>query len=264
MARIYPICSSSGGNSTFIGTGGHGILVDAGCSFKALKTALELIDVKLDDKNIEAVFITHEHIDHVKGLEQLIKHTKIPLFASEGTIRALRESGKVPADVSVFDAGEGYKSAAFQVSAFKTSHDAADSVGFKIYFKDESFGICTDTGIITEEADKALRGCRTVLLESNHDVDMLRINPNYHPALKRRILGETGHLSNVQCAEEAVKLVSNGTRHLILGHLSRENNTPETARKCTQNALIKNGFREERDFTLNIAPVTATGEYIAV
>lgn len=262
MARIYPICSSSSGNSTFIGTRGHGILVDAGCSFRALKLALEIIDT--DISGIEAVFITHEHTDHIKALEQIIKHTEIPVFATVKTAEALKTAAKIPQDTPVYDPRGGYKSAAFEVSCFDTSHDAADSVGYKIRFGEETFGICTDTGVVTDEAKKALRGCRTVLLESNHDVEMLRRNPNYHADLKRRILSDAGHLSNDACAEFAAELISGGTRNLILGHLSQENNSPDTAAGCTRRYLESRGFVEERDYTLNVAPVSSSGEYIAV
>ncbi len=262
MARIYPICSSSSGNSTFIGTRGHGILVDAGCSFRALKGALELIDTELSQ--VEAVFITHEHIDHIRALEQMIKHTKIPIFATVETAKALKAEGKIPEETPVYDSRGGYKSAAFEVSCFKTSHDCADSVGYKVKFGGDTFAVCTDTGIVTEETKKALRGVKTVLLESNHDVEMLRRNTRYHADLKRRILSDVGHLSNDACAEYAAELVRAGTRNLILGHLSKENNTPETAAGCTRRFLESKGFIEERDFTLNVAPVSSSGEYIAV
>lgn len=261
MSRIYPICSSSSGNSTFIGTRGHGIIVDAGCSFRALKNALSLIGTKLDESGIEAVFLTHEHSDHIKGVEQLVKQTKIPIFASEGTLKAVFPHGTA---ARVFNAGEGYRSADFEVSAFRTSHDSAMSVGYKIRFGEDYFGVCTDTGIVTAEAEKALLGCGTVLLESNYDEEMLRKNLNYPPDLKRRISGEFGHLSNNACAEFALRLVKSGTRNLILGHLSRENNTPNTAKKCVEKYLSAHGYTAERDYTLFVAPVTATGEYIAV
>lgn len=262
MARIYPICSSSMGNSTFIGTRGHGILVDVGCSFRALNNALDLIDTKLE--NIEAVFITHEHIDHIKGLEQVLKHTKIPVFAPELSAAQMKSDGKIPRDAEIFNAREGYKSAAFEVSCFETSHDSADSVGYRIVYNKELFGVCTDTGFVTEEAKKALGGCTTVLIESNYDEEMLRKNPNYPPLLKRRIMGDGGHLSNSGCAEFCEKLVRGGTRHLILGHLSQENNTPATAKNCVKSFLEQRGLFEDRDFTLSAAPVMTSGEYIAV
>ena len=263
MARIYPICSSSEGNSVFIGTRGHGVLVDVGCSFRALKNALELIDTNLG--GIEAIFLTHEHYDHVKGLEQIVKHTSIPVFASLGTAQALKAGGKLPQDAVIYDIlAAGYRSAAFSVSAFRTSHDAAESVGYVVEYNGAGFGVCTDTGIVTEQAEAALKGCRAVLLESNHDPDMLRKNMRYSFELKRRILSDKGHLSNRSCGEFAERLVRGGTSHLILGHLSKENNTPDTAYSCTCELLQKRGLYVERDFTLDIAPVFTEGQFVAV
>lgn len=236
--------------------------MDAGCSFRALNNSLGLIDTAMS--GIEAVFITHEHVDHIKGLEQIIKHTDVPIFATSATADALRENGKIPAGAAIYDARGGYRSASFEVSCFKTSHDAADSVGYKIRYGGECYGVCTDTGYVTEDAAAALKGCLAVLLESNYDEDMLRRNPNYPPLLKARILGERGHLSNVLCAEFAEKLIRGGARHLILGHLSRENNTPATAKGAAKRYLAERGLAEERDFTLNVAPVQTAGEYIAV
>lgn len=265
MARIYPICSSSEGNSTFIGTRGHGILIDAGCSFRMLKNSLEYIGT--DFSGIEAVFITHEHIDHVRGLEQIIKHTNVPVFAASGTISALKSDSRrpLPDTARLYDiSAEKYHSAAFEVSPIKTSHDAADSVGYLVHYYGRKLAVCTDTGKVTDDMRTKLSGCEAVLLESNYDVEMLRKNPKYHIDLKRRILGEKGHLSNNACAEFAEQLVRGGTKHLILGHLSRENNTPQTAFSCTADHLHRQGLRIERDFTLNIAPVTTDGHFIAI
>ncbi len=265
MARIYPICSSSTGNCTFIGTKGHGILIDDGCSFASLKNALSLIDTEIN--NIEAIFITHEHIDHVKGLSVLAKHTKIPVFASAGTIGALlaNTNTPLPENIRLYDIfEESYKSAEFEVTAFHTPHDTPESVGYVINYNDLRIGVCTDIGNVTEEVEKALLGCHAVLLESNYDMDMLRRNPNYSAALKRRILSDTGHLSNDAAAEFAEKLVNSGTTRLILGHLSRENNTPNTAYSCTCSYLQKKGMKLGSDFTLDIAPVITEGQYIAL
>ncbi len=263
MARLYPVCSSSSGNCTFIGTAGGGVLVDVGCSFRVLKSALSYIDTELS--GIEAVFVTHEHSDHIAGLAQIIKHTNIPIFASAGTIAALLSSGRLPDNARFYDINsEGYESARFKVSAFKTSHDAAESMGYIINYTGRTFGVCTDTGIVTEQARAALRGVETVLLESNYEPELLRKNPKYPADLKRRILGDRGHLSNNACAEFAEELVKNGTRHLVLGHLSRENNTPRTAYARTCEYLHGHGLETERDYTLDIAPVNTQGHYIAV
>lgn len=261
--RLYPICSSSEGNSLFIGTRGHGILIDAGCSFRALKNALSLIDTDLNE--IEAVFITHEHTDHIKGLDQIIKHTSIPVFATPGTAERLISGGKLPADARIFDiTKEDYVSADFRVRAFETSHDAAQSVGYSVTYMGRRVGVCTDTGVVTPQAEAALLGCEAVLLESNHDVDMLRRNMRYGFELKKRILGDKGHLSNDTAARFAEKLVRSGTRHIILGHLSRENNTPDTALSCTRSHLERCGFIEERDYTISAAPPSTEGQFTAL
>ncbi|MBQ9947648.1 MAG: MBL fold metallo-hydrolase [Oscillospiraceae bacterium] len=265
MARIFPICSSSSANCTFIGTKGHGILIDDGCSFRSLKNSLELIETSVDQ--IEALFITHEHIDHVKGLSVLAKNTKIPIFASEGTIKALQSDPHctLPDNVMLFDIfKEGYQSAEFEVRAFHTPHDTPESVGYVINYNDIRIGVCTDVGTVTEEMEKNLIGCDAVLLESNYDTDMLRRNVNYSPALKRRIASDMGHLSNSAAAEFAEKLVKSGTTRLILGHLSRENNTPNTAFSCTCSHLQKKGMKAGSDFTLDIAPIVTEGQYIAL
>lgn len=265
MARIYPICSSSSGNCTFIGTKGHGILIDDGCTFSALKGALSMIDTEIT--NIEAVFITHEHIDHIKGLSVLAKHTDIPIFASAGTIAQLKSNPKtpLPENARLFDIfEEAYKSDEYEVSAFHTPHDTPESVGYRINYNGMNIAVCTDIGIVTEEIEKNLLGCEAVLLESNYDVDMLRRNPNYSAILKRRIASECGHLSNDDAAEFAEKLIRNGTTRLILGHLSRENNTPNTAYTCTCSHLQKCGMKPGSDFTLDIAPVATEGQYIAL
>lgn len=265
MARIYPICSSSSGNCTFIGTKGHGILVDNGCAFSTLKGALSMIDTDIHD--IEAIFITHEHIDHIKGLSVLTKHTNIPIFASAGTIDQLKSNVKNPLseNARLFDIfKDGYKSAEFEVTAFHTPHDTPESVGYRINHNGINIAVCTDIGIVTEEIEKNLLGCDAVLLESNYDVDMLRRNVNYSPVLKRRIASEVGHLSNDDAAHFAEKLIKRGTTRLILGHLSRENNTPNTAYACTSTYLQKCGMKLGSDFTLDIAPVATEGQYIAL
>lgn len=265
MARIFPICSSSSGNCTFIGTRGHGILVDAGCSFRAMKSSLELIETSMNQ--IEAIFITHEHIDHVKGLFQLTKHTKIPVFASPGTIAQLRRNVHevIPEEVRIYDViHEPYQSADFEVKAFHTPHDTPESVGFTVNYGGKRIAVCTDLGKITAEVEESLLGCEAVLLESNYDPAMLAKNLNYPADLKRRIAGEKGHLSNNAAADFSAKLLESGTTKLILGHLSRENNTPATAEKCFTDYLSTKGARRGRDYILDVAPVMTQGRYIAV
>ncbi len=265
MARIFPICSSSSGNCAFVGTRGHGILIDAGCSFRAMKSSLELIETSMNQ--IEAIFITHEHIDHIKGLYQLAKHTKIPIFASPGTIAQLRTTVRetIPDEIRLYDViHEPYQSADFEVKAFHTPHDTPESVGYIVNFGGKKLAVCTDLGKVTAEVENNLLGCEAVLLESNYDPAMLAKNLNYPADLKKRIAGEKGHLSNNAAADFAVRLIESGTTKLILGHLSRENNTPATAERCVTDYLSTKGIRRERDYVLDVAPVMTQGRYIAV
>lgn len=217
MARIYPICSSSSGNCTFIGTRGHGILVDAGCSFRSIENALEAIGTSLDD--IEALFLTHEHSDHIKAVPMIAKKTCIPIFASAGTIEALKNDSRnpLPNDARLYDImRESYQSADFLVEGFPTSHDCAQGLGYAVTYGKRRLAVCTDTGFVTPEAEQKLLGCEAVLLESNYDVEMLRRSLRYPAVLKRRIMSEIGHLSNEAAAEFAVKLAESGTKHFIL------------------------------------------------
>lgn len=265
MARIFPICSSSSGNCTFIGTRGHGIIIDAGCSFRAMKSSLELIETNMNQ--IEAIFITHEHIDHIKGLFQLTKHTRIPVFASPGTIAQLRGTVKetIPEEIRLYDIiHEPYQSSDFEVRAFHTPHDTPESVGYTVDFGGKKLAVCTDLGKITSEVEENLLGCEAILLESNYDPAMLAKNLNYPADLKRRIAGEKGHLSNNAAADFSSKLVESGTTKIILGHLSRENNTPATAERCVKDYLSTKGMRRDRDYLLEVAPVMTLGRYISV
>ena len=262
---INPLFSGSSGNCTLIGADGGLFMVDAGKSARAVSAALALAGEKPED--IAAIFITHEHIDHVKGLLQLTKHTKIPVFASPGTIAQLRRNVRevIPEEVRIYDViHEPYQSADFEVKAFHTPHDTSESVGFTVNYGGKRLAVCTDLGKITAEVEESLLGCEAVLLESNYDPAMLAKNLNYPADLKRRIAGEKGHLSNNAAADFSAKLLESGTTKLILGHLSRENNTPATAEKCFTDYLSTKGARRGRDYILEVAPVMTQGRYIAV
>lgn len=265
MARIFPICSSSGGNCTFVGTRGHGILIDIGCSFRALKSSLELIETPLS--GIEGLFITHEHIDHIKGLFQFTKHTKIPVFASPGTIQQLRTAVRetIPEEIRIYDiVHDVYQSADFEVKTFHTPHDTPESTGYVVNYNGKKIAVCTDLGKVTSEIEKNVLGCDAVLLESNYDPTMLAKNLSYPAETKRRIAGDKGHLSNNAAAEFCGRLIESGTTKIILGHLSRENNTPATAERCTAEYLHSRGCHRNRDYILEIAPVMTQGRYIVI
>lgn len=251
MSRIFPLASSSSGNCTYIGHGKQGLLVDAGVSARTIAKSLESIGV--EPSSICGIFITHSHIDHTSGLRVFSDKYNIPVFASPKTVEAISENANVcPQNLNAVSGN--VKVGCFDVNPFCTSHDCAGSCGYVITLPDGAkCSVCTDLGFVSEEVHTAVKGSAAILLESNHDVTMLQ-NGNYPEHLKRRILSDCGHLSNVSCAAEVVKLVESGTRRIILGHLSRENNDPEIARSCTVAALIDKGFIENDDYILYIAP----------
>ncbi|MEE0808073.1 MAG: MBL fold metallo-hydrolase [Acutalibacteraceae bacterium] len=250
MARICPLCSGSGGNSTYISFGDGAILVDAGASCKSL---LESVAAVGSIDALRAVAITHEHTDHIKGLKTLLKKVKAPLIASSGTIAALEKADVLPADVEVVVAdSEQIDLGGFVLSRFATSHDTEGSSGYTLYDGNTKIAVCTDLGIVTDDVRVALSGSSAILLESNHDVEMLKRGP-YPPQLKLRILSERGHLSNNACAEELPALLKSGTTRIILGHLSMHNNTPILAAAAARAALADIGAKEGLDYILKVA-----------
>lgn len=253
MARFAPLFSGSSGNSTFFGSADEGVLIDAGMSAKQITLALERIGVS--PASLRGLFITHEHSDHIKGVRVFASKYGIPLWATKGTLNYLEKYGHLDgvAQAEILPA-EGVCFDTMKVTAFRTCHDAAESVGYRIEFSDGRVAaLATDTGVATPEVLQGVRGADAILLESNHDVRMLRNGPYpYH--LQQRILSRLGHLSNADCAAVAENLLQHGTTRFVLGHLSRQNNTPEEARRVTLNALTEAGGAENEDFLLSVAP----------
>ena len=256
MARVYPLFSSSSGNSCFIGSPSGGILIDAGASCKKLVSAL--IQNEISPEAVKAVFVTHDHSDHIAGLRVFTKNYKIPVYASPKTLEWLEQGGHISSYAEEMAVGSEAVVGDFSVTSFKTPHDAVESVGYKIQTPDgKAMCVCTDLGHVTEEIDANLSGCELVLLESNYDERMLRTGPYPYP-LKQRIASGDGHLSNMASSGEVKKLISGGTTRIILGHLSRENNTPQIAKNTLMRALGED-FKENRDYLLYIAPIETTG-----
>ena len=252
MAKFCSLFSSSKGNCTYIGDGNTGVLIDCGASAKRVRETLKGLGV--DPCSIAAVFVTHEHIDHVSGLRVFASALGTPVFSTAGTLSALERdgvlNGKFP--VHAIDRS-GTQIGGMQVCAFSLSHDAAQPVGYRIRTSDgRCIAVATDTGVVTESVLSGIRGSDLVLLESNHDVGMLQ-NGSYPYTVKRRILSDRGHLCNDACAEAAVSLLDSGTTHFWLGHLSAENNMPRLAYQTTLSEMQMIGAREGTDFTLAVA-----------
>lgn len=239
------------------------MLVDIGCSFKMLCDGLRLAGRDISD--INAVFITHEHSDHIKGLPMLTKRLNVPVYASEGTMRMILEKDAVTAGARLLTTDElGSAPVNVGVHAFHTPHDSAESVCYTFSDSENKIAVCTDLGHVTPEVRENLIGARFVLLESNYDPEMMTRNLQYPAELKRRIRSDRGHLSNGDCAAFARELVSNGTVSLLLGHLSQNNNTPELAVSTVEKALLAAGAVRGKDYVLDAAAVVGSGKAIAV
>lgn len=237
----------------YIGHNGDGILIDAGRSAKQLERSL--CDNDINIKSIRAIFITHEHNDHVSGLRVFASRYGIKVYASKGTILSLINKNIID---DSFDyeiiTPKGVDIGSMQVSSFPTSHDCCEGVGYSVDFSDGTkAAVCTDLGFISSEVKEAIMGSKALVIESNYDTDMLK-NGEYPYYLKRRILSEKGHLSNDKCAHILPELVKNGLTRIILSHLSVKNNTPDLAFRANAESLKSQGMIINRDYTLNVAP----------
>lgn len=258
MAKIVPLFSGSKGNSYCIECSGEGILIDAGRSCKQIVTALE--DNEIDVKRIHSVFITHEHSDHCLGLDVLARKLGLTVYGSAGTIRALRNSGKLTGRVKTHVIETGETAGGFFVERTNTPHDAAESCCYTVTSPDGRIcTVATDMGYMTDDVRKKLGKSDFCVVESNHDINMLRCGP-YPYVLKRRILSDVGHLSNISCAQEIANLAQKGTVRFLLAHLSRENNTPELAYQTAMCEFLQMGMKPDKDFTLDVAPEVTMGK----
>ena len=258
MARLCPLFSGSSGNSYYIGAAGTGILIDAGRTAKQLENAM--CANQLDISGVQAIFVTHEHSDHVQGLRVLASRYGIKVYSSQGTLEALNDmqvlNGKFPCEAIE---EKGAEAAGMLITPFRTSHDSRESVGYVVHTSDgRSVAVATDLGIMSETVRAAVTGCDVAVIESNHDIGMLQ-NGGYPYYLKRRILSHTGHLSNTACADELPFLVRNGTMRFVLAHLSRENNIPALAYQTALCSLQAYGMKENIDFQMSVAPVENLG-----
>ncbi len=259
-----PLYSGSSGNALFCQYGNTRLLIDAGKSGKTIEDALASIGA--DIRSISGVLITHEHSDHISGAGVLARKYHLPLYATRETWWAMRDKlGKIPPDtVREIEAGKDFWLGDIGVAPFSIPHDAADPVGFRLWGGNVSVSTATDLGAFTEDVYANVAGSTLVLLESNHDPDMLRANPRYSAALKARILGDHGHLSNEACSAALLRLIGAGTTDVILGHLSGENNTPGLARRVSENTLAREGIRTGADVQLQIALRDETGEVYCI
>ncbi|MDD6032664.1 MAG: MBL fold metallo-hydrolase [Oscillospiraceae bacterium] len=258
MSFYFNLCSSSSGNATYLGDLEGGILFDAGIGIRSCKRLLESAGVS--PERVKAIFLTHEHSDHVKGLEPLSTRYHIPVYGSDGTLRSLLDSGRISGtqELRVLDGKvelDGY-----EILPFPTSHDSPGSVGYRIHTPDGvSAAVCTDLGYVSAEVLEGISGCDFVMLESNYDEVMLKNGP-YPYFLKQRIAGRKGHLSNLQCAETLEKLIRSGATQIRLAHLSEHNNLPELAFRTVEEYLSDCGLLLNRDYRMDVLPKVSDGK----
>ncbi len=219
-----------------------------------------LAEAQIELDAIKAIFVTHEHSDHISGLQVFLSKHSVPVYASPEVADYLAESGRIPAGTRLCAVGEEpVCEAGMMIESFDTPHDSLHSLGFRVNTADgRKIAIATDLGHLPDRIMKLLYGCDLVMLESNYDPEMLEFGP-YPWSLKRRIFGRNGHLSNSECAAALPSLIAAGTTRLVLAHLSKENNTPEIARSASSSSLFGGGFSEGSDYMLEVAPRFSAG-----
>ena len=253
MGYVFaPLFSGSSGNSLYVEMGGARVLVDAGLSGSRIAAEMEKAGFSM--QGLDALLITHEHSDHIGGVGVLSRRYGLPIYATEGTWAEMEHRlGRLEADKRrIVRAGEDFYLGRMNVTAFSIPHDAAEPVGYAFRCDGRKAATATDIGHLREDWLSQVEGCDILLLEANHDVDMLKAG-RYPYDLKKRILGRRGHLSNEEAGAAAVELYRRGVRHIILGHLSKENNFPELAWQTVACALNEAGITPGVDIGLHVA-----------
>ena len=217
--QLYSIASGSSGNCIYLGEEDGGILIDAGISRKGIVTGLERKGLSLDD--IKAIFITHEHSDHISGLGPVLRKNPIPVYATADTVSAIWEKTNMnnisPELFHSIRPEEEIEAGEMLVRPFSISHDAVDPVCYTVEKQGKRAAVATDMGCFDDTIIRVLGQCDSVLIEANHDINMLQVGP-YPYSLKMRILGNKGHLSNTSCADLIKEILHKDLKHLVLGH----------------------------------------------
>lgn len=265
---FYPIASSSKGNCYLIKSEDTNILLDAGVSGKKIEEALNNINLSL--KKIDGLLLTHEHVDHMQSANKIICEAKESiLYCSKGTKEAAAPKLKSMTDdrVNLVSEGDTFLVGDIEVTAFGLSHDASQPLGFSFKKNDKKITIVTDTGKLTEEIDMALIDSDILVIESNHEVNIL-LYGRYPYHVKHRILSDEGHLSNELCGEGICRFLKNKSEdkipYVFLAHLSKENNTPQQAVLTVSNILEENDFYVGKNLRLRVLPPEADNEYIVI
>jgi len=250
--RVAVLGSGSRGNSTLVATEKTRLLVDAGFSKRETYERLAAVGEKCN--GFDALVISHEHTDHVRGLGALVRDLKFPVYINEATRHAVPCDRRLKA-FEVFAAGQKFTIGDIEITPFSVPHDAIDPVAFILEAEGIRIGLVTDLGYITELVKQHVRGCHCLIFESNHDLEMLKVGP-YPWHVKQRVMSRQGHLSNRATAEFLSGDFDGAARVLVLAHLSENNNHPEIARLTALDALAERGSRSN-GVELHLASQTA-------
>lgn len=243
MFKFCPLASGSKGNALFVQYGDTKLLIDAGISFKALSEKLGEIDVDIGE--IDAILVTHEHGDHIRGLERAALTLGIPVFANSETAKAALGEMRDRPRFKIFSTGESFEYGEMEIHPFSVQHDTLDPVAFTFRMGRLKLGVCADLGFVTTLVKAQLLECDYLYIEANHEPSMVYAC-NRPMVYKQRVLGRQGHLSNDSCAELLREIDHSGLKHVYLAHLSSECNNPDLA-------LQRVRERIERDLSLSIA-----------
>ena len=248
--RVCNLASGSSGNSTYVESNNTKILVDCGKTLPYIFNALN--ELKVDPASIEAILITHEHSDHIKGIEKLSRTYNIPIYAHMNIAEVVMNQIHVPRESFQFFEGD-FEIGDLHIRPFALPHDSKFCVGYRISEEDAVISICTDLGHFSDETFEIIKSSALVYLESNYDPEMLMSYPNYPPFLKKRINGPNGHLSNINCAKAIERLVHSGTRLVVLSHISEHSNTTNLAVSTIANYLESRNIIPNVNVRLDIA-----------
>ena len=264
--RFCNIASGSSGNCTYVGDDDTHLIIDAGISGRRIEAGLN--DLELTTPDVTGVLITHEHTDHIGGLGVIARKYGLPIYATEGTVKAIKRMPKykdIPDHLyHIVKADHAFRIGGFEILPLAVSHDAAEPVAYRLENNGKRASIATDLGTYDDHIVESMKDSDILMLEANHDVHMLEVGPYPYP-LKRRILGEKGHLSNDLCGRLLTALISDRLQQVFLGHLSKDNNLEELAYETVRlEVTMSDDHYRWGDFPVAIAKRNERTECIAV
>lgn len=264
--RLCSIASGSSGNCIYVGDDSTHLLVDTGISRKRVEEGLKTLGVKGEE--LDGILITHEHIDHIQGLGVFSRKYEIPIYATKGTIEGIRgmaSLGKIPGGLlHEVAADKKFRLGDMEIEPFAISHDAREPSGYRIGNGQKEVAVATDLGVYDDYTVRHLRDLNALVLEANHDIHMLEVGPYPYP-LKRRVMGEKGHLSNESSGRLLNDILHDGLQYVVLGHLSKENNYAELAYETVklEITLGDNPYKGE-DIPIMVAKRDAVSDTVAL